>query len=275
MRCRHVRHLLSQDPRGAVTGRRASAVEAHLRDCPACCRLQEEYAAVEEDVRAIAALHAVPRPDLRRRAIDCWATERSMLRVRQPGSFRIARFRTDSPLALPVTVAAGGLLLAMLGLMLARPGPERGRGPEPLPIARRLAPRPFDSTPRSVTRSGSHERGRRVIALQPKLQEPLARAAGSLRQGAAGGVNASWRSARLPARPWEALEAEVRHAVTVRDDLVRVPFPQVAAISDRQIAEAVESYKREAAIVDARLAHEVTLQQKATALSDLCDSLRR
>jgi Putative zinc-finger len=73
---------------------------------------------------------------------------------------------------------------------------------------------------------------------------------------------------------WEQVEARVRQVVRVRDDFVQIPFPQIAAISDRQIAEAVESYKREAAIVDPRLAHEVTLQFKATALSDLCDRLR-
>src|SRR5439155_17700332 len=66
----------------------------------------------------------------------------------------------------------------------------------------------------------------------------------------------------------------VRHAVPVRPDFVRIPFPRLAAVSDRQMAQAVETYKREAAVVDARLSREVTVQQKATALSDLCDHLR-
>jgi hypothetical protein len=60
----------------------------------------------------------------------------------------------------------------------------------------------------------------------------------------------------------------------VRDDFVRIPFPRLASTSDRQIAQAVESYKREAAIVDGRLAREVTLEQRATALADLCERLR-
>jgi hypothetical protein len=81
-----------------------------------------------------------------------------------------------------------------------------------------------------------------------------------------------WRP--LSTEEWEQVEARVRQVVRVRDDFVQIPFPQIAAISDRQIAEAVESYKREAAIVDPRLAHTVTLQFKATALSDLCDRLR-
>jgi hypothetical protein len=73
---------------------------------------------------------------------------------------------------------------------------------------------------------------------------------------------------------WDAFETRVRGSVPVRDEFVTIPFPRLASTSDRQIAEAVESYKREAAVVDVRLTREVTLQQKATALSDLCERLR-
>jgi hypothetical protein len=66
----------------------------------------------------------------------------------------------------------------------------------------------------------------------------------------------------------------VRRTVPVRDDFVQVPFPRLASTADRPIAAAVESYRREAALVDTRLSREVTVQQKATALSDLCDRLR-
>jgi hypothetical protein len=86
----------------------------------------------------------------------------------------------------------------------------------------------------------------------------------------------------LEIRPWaplqrddaQAIEDRVRRDFRGRDDFVRIPFPQMATTSERQIASAVESYKREAAVVDPRLAREVTLQQKATALSDLCEGLR-
>jgi hypothetical protein len=82
------------------------------------------------------------------------------------------------------------------------------------------------------------------------------------------------RATGRPGDDERAIEDQVRRAVRVWDDFVRVPFPRLASASDRQIAAAVESYRREAAVVDARLAREVTLQQKATALSDLCDGLR-
>jgi hypothetical protein len=62
--------------------------------------------------------------------------------------------------------------------------------------------------------------------------------------------------------------------VRVKDDFVRIPFPRVAAVSDRQIVAATEAYKREAAVVDARLAREVTVAAKGMALSDLCERLK-
>jgi hypothetical protein len=73
---------------------------------------------------------------------------------------------------------------------------------------------------------------------------------------------------------WDPIEARVRREVTVRDDFVQILFPRLASTSERQIAHAVESYQREAAIVDTRLAREVTLQQKGMALADLCERLR-
>src|SRR5262249_53778773 len=62
-----------------------------------------------------------------------------------------------------------------------------------------------------------------------------------------------------------------------RDDFVLVPSPRIAAEgagATRAAAEAVAAYKRETAVVDPRLVHNVTLGLKATALSDLCEKLR-
>jgi hypothetical protein len=61
------------------------------------------------------------------------------------------------------------------------------------------------------------------------------------------------------------------------DDFVTVPFPLIAAAGsagDRSAADALAGYRREVAVVDARLARRVTLAVKATALSDLCERLR-
>lgn len=73
---------------------------------------------------------------------------------------------------------------------------------------------------------------------------------------------------------WEAFETRVRRTVQSRDDFVQIPFPRLAAASDGQIAGALASYKREAAVVDPRLSREVAVHQMAMALSDLCERLR-
>jgi hypothetical protein len=73
---------------------------------------------------------------------------------------------------------------------------------------------------------------------------------------------------------WAVLEQRVRRTMPVGDDFVQVPFPRLAAADERQIATALQNYRREAAVVDARLAREVTVRQKAIALSDLCERLR-
>jgi hypothetical protein len=73
---------------------------------------------------------------------------------------------------------------------------------------------------------------------------------------------------------WARVEARVRLNVRVKDDFVQIPFTRLASASGRQIVAAVEQYRREAAVVDARLAREATCAFKATALSDLCEKLR-
>jgi hypothetical protein len=81
-----------------------------------------------------------------------------------------------------------------------------------------------------------------------------------------------WTAA--PQAEWDQIEAQVRRTVHVKDDFVQIPFPRIAATSGRSITQAVESYRREAAVVDPRLSRQVTLQAKGMALSDLCDDLR-
>src|SRR5262249_34750602 len=76
----------------------------------------------------------------------------------------------------------------------------------------------------------------------------------------------------------EAIDHRAWHTpVPQGDDFVFVPLPRIAAggpEGDRAADGALAAYEREVAVVDARLAHKVTLAFKATALSDLCDHLR-
>jgi hypothetical protein len=78
----------------------------------------------------------------------------------------------------------------------------------------------------------------------------------------------------VPAGLSTPIQAPTRPRLRRGDDFVYIPPPRLVDASDSQIAAAVASQEREAAIVDGRLAREVTLAQKAIALSDLCDHLR-
>jgi hypothetical protein len=145
-------------------------------------------------------------------------------------------------------------------------------------IARSTSTRPDVSYPRRVSSPRPLARGSRNGSLAHPAPNAGPRLAAGSRKDAVHGTGGPAERARPGATTspdeWEALAARVRRTLPVRDDFVRVPFPRLVDTSDRQIVAAVDSYKREAAIVDARLAREVTAQQKGTALGDLCERLR-
>jgi hypothetical protein len=103
--------------------------------------------------------------------------------------------------------------------------------------------------------------------------------------------------APLPRQEWSRVEEELRQRVRVRDDFVQIPLPRVAMAADprsfpvedrsprrpyprlpsapdRTIVAVAEQYRKEAAIVDARLFKEVSVAARATAFSDLCEQLK-
>jgi hypothetical protein len=147
------------------------------------------------------------------------------------------------------------------GRIAASPSSSRSAEQTDSPSSRWL---PWDGT------GNTHERSGRP-ALRPSSKRRRAGEVVHRKEDSA-------RTARLWAQPqpddWQALAARERQTLRVRDDFVQVPLPRLASVSERQIAAAVESYKQEVAIIDPRLARVVTLEQKATALSDLCERLR-
>jgi hypothetical protein len=204
---------------------------------------------------------------------------------------------------LPVGAAAGAALLTLLGVGLARWDHRASQAalPAPTDTPHRIAryrpeagsptrphagnndPVEHDTRRRARARPVGSGRPHRDLQQLPAVvvpppQRPILpspRHPGddlAMVNGDLTAVTRQW--VPLYARDANDVETRVRHAVSVRDDFVRIPFPRLASTSDRQIAQAVESYQREAAIVDPRLTREVTLDQKGTALSDLCDRLR-
>jgi hypothetical protein len=289
MNCRRVEHLLSNYLEDRLSEREADTVAAHLRGCPGCRRLRGEILAVGAELREPVA--PLPPPELRRRVVERWMTERAAPAPNQQCGFlalspRPEGARRASPWLPAAPAVVGAVLLAVLTIGLIRWQSERAVRPPTGQIAAqpRVAPTlpgPRLSQPRMVSLIGT------PFTAPPRAAPPsVATFVGDARPSAPP-VRASDflsldgdpardtpRSLPPPTGPWDAIEARVRRVVPVRDDFIRIPFPRLASTSDRQIAAAVESYKREAAIVDARLSHVVSVQQKATALSDLCERLR-
>jgi hypothetical protein len=242
-----------------------------------------------------------------RRQASCLSSPRgpAPAAVRCAAKARLPRFSRQAP-AVPPPVygrvltgatALAILVLAALHLPLARhshhatpdqratlraTAPSRRAPLVPLPA--RLATRAPDSR---ATRLRSLPTDDTSRLLQPAAAPRSATAAPShpVPSSLLGGHDAAdlngdpvadaLRWAALPVDEGNALEARVRRAVRVRDDFVQIPFPRLAAASDQQIAEAVESYKREAAVVDTRLFQKVGLQQKSVSFDDFCQELAR
>jgi putative zinc finger protein len=301
MNCRRVEGLLSKQLDGHLPEHDAAEVTAHLRDCPACCRLQEELRVVGTDVRRLAGLPM--SPGIERRVAERWLRERER-RDERPRALPRAAAAFGSSWARrglgPLAAAASVLVVICLTWVGGRL-PSRGAGGQV--VVRPSPPAPLPATGRGeATRGGSSAPPRTVLGEGPGVRagsapgvsaphsaNPRRRAAHSGPAGATGQSLAAADDLRLlngdsateaptwEARPrdkWEAIEQRVRRIVRPADDFVQIPFPRIASASERQIARAVASYQREAAVVDPRLDRAVTLAQKGTALSDLCEMLR-
>jgi hypothetical protein len=200
---------------------------------------------------------------------------------------------------LPALGAAAAALVAVVGIALVRRGHEGSKVPSATwrvsrPSPGQTADRPLSASPRRerdpdrrmasmprvIPPSARHDGPSVGQRSAPLAVSPPAAARASVGDdlGALNGdpVGETRRWIALSPDEWDALEAHVRETVGRRDDFVQIPFPRLAAASGsaQQIAAAIESYQREAAIVDARLAREVAVHQKAIALSDLCERLR-
>jgi hypothetical protein len=201
MRCHHVEPLLSDRLERSLPAREAEAVAAHLRDCAACRRRADDFAAAGADLRSLA--ERIVPPDLERPIAERWLAEREAVEPR-PGRTADSRegwspravpqqpklvptFGVSRPLA-PGWCAACGVAAALLLVMLARPLAHQGRRRTPKPssplAARVQRPSPAlpGASPNSplgdsdladprVARSTnrSHGRGPAAASVQPAL----------------------------------------------------------------------------------------------------------
>lgn len=72
----------------------------------------------------------------------------------------------------------------------------------------------------------------------------------------------------------EAVLARIDRTMRQGDDFVRVPFPRVAGADAASLKAAATAYRQAKEVVDARLAHNVSLSVKGLAFSDLCKKLQ-
>src|SRR5262249_10913134 len=74
MNCHHVRKLLSDHLDDLLPRRQASAITAHLSDCPACRQLRDNILRVEAAYRELPDRVCIRNSDLEQRAIQSWST---------------------------------------------------------------------------------------------------------------------------------------------------------------------------------------------------------
>jgi hypothetical protein len=256
------------------------AARAHLAGCPGCAALVQADTATNAFLRRVRTVRPPVDVDLAWNAIERELEERSA---------RTSRIDWHRPLTLAATALASvGVIAALLWgytsatnssgdkmersgsrSLVRRHGADAGLGERDWKQQAKQSPPAHPSVPpHAPARADGHPSSR---SRDPRPQSPIGKDLTYVSRA----PEAAVRQCRtLPQDEWAQIEARVCRTIRVRDDFVQIPFPRIAAITDRQIAAAVESYKREAAIVDPRLSNHVILQQKATALSDLCERLR-
>jgi hypothetical protein len=278
----------------ATVHRAKDTLTVHLRECEVCRQQWEEIVAFEGKARQALDARFLRDGDLRSHAIDRWLTQKTPTE-RKPGSR--PSWQRAAALGAVLFIAGGTLWLARW----ERREPSRPSSPALAQISER---EPFASLPasRSQLRSRSargpvpHGKPRSGLwgrpaspslpfAAPPQNKRTTIHAniasRGALEATPLNDLTSLNREPDGTIQPWMSLEegaarvqARVEQTVRVREEFVQIPYPRLADDSGRLIAEAAESYRREAAVVDARLARAVTLEQKATALSDLCERLR-
>jgi hypothetical protein len=302
MKCQECEELIATATRD---GLETDAVAPHLARCGAC----RDYATHAREVAAILSEWRAPAPERSTAAAAREAVLTQLIAdrtVRSAGDEAHAvtfprRWNRAPLLSLPAfgtATAAVALLLAVL--LLSRGGHQRTVVRDairsPMAPRREAAPhQPALATDGSRTRglpmqspdaTGRHDR--RSIGPGSRGRSPRD-VAGLLLPGGRASmgddltyVNEEREAAQtgwtgLTRGEMTAAATPIRRDARRGDDFVTLPFPRLAALGltgDRTAVAAVESYQREAAVVDLRLTREVTLALKATALSDLCDRLR-
>src|SRR5207248_2176034 len=71
------------------------------------------------------------------------------------------------------------------------------------------------------------------------------------------------------------IEAYVRRTTERKDEFVSIPFPRIAGLGNAGVRAAIAEYRRQAAIIDARLSYKVSLGDKGVSFADLSAMLKK
>ncbi len=302
--CRRVQNRLWEYAKGALPREETARIDDHVAGCQACAsRLRA--------ARKAAGLVATARDLAISDTIGSWAALRTRLEDgATPGAAASARTGRSIPRHWLWTggLAAAAGVAALAALLIGIQSPRLHHGSS---IGREFAAGRNSGAPQRFRRSGSPENYALRHEPLPSWLGPASNGAhGSVSRAMAS--PAPHGQSTSPARPVEplphpaapeqddliALNAGTGSALyrwtawapdevaalkqriddTLRksgkgDDFVSVPFPQIASTDRRALQAAAEEYRQQKEIVDTRLSRDVTVAEKAVALSDLCREL--
>ena len=302
MNCRQAQRAVSVRRSEALTPETARRLAAHLDACAPCRDFARALDTALGEVReARRALPIAPvSPSLAHRAVRSWgaAGQQRTPPVERRGS-RLPALAALGGAAAVVVAAGAGVMLTQRGGSGLPAQTEEPPTTGPARVARQDAGSPTTGARRTGTRPDVREKetplpGNRPVRDQgtgpfpgrPSVDSPAAapRIVRKTPPAAPAGDDLAYinadpaaslgRWARLPEDDTLALAERLRRSVRGGDgEFVFIPFPRVAS-SDRQaMATAVAAYRREAAVVDARLIRTVSVAAKGEAFADLCERL--
>lgn len=279
MHCQEAHILMAKRMKEGLNAEQDAALAGHFRTCAAC---RQEDATL---------------PSFLGRILACKPESSSALRIPRPALDVIlhhAQQRRRGFAWRAPALAFGCLAVLLLGLWIQQNHrvSATGRPTENVVHVQTDARPPYPQAARprqpQIAETGTKPSARIPLAIRvrPRLF-PESRHVPSVLRSAAGnsaGIpDASYLDGRDPqlAAYWAAGVNNARSEATgpslppVKDDFVRIPWPQIAGLDSRAVEAARRVYAQEAQIVDSRLFRKVTLHEKGASLETVCATLKK
>ncbi len=292
MTCRKAESLLVRRLCSALSDRQNAALELHLEACGVC---RDRLEGLRSGTSLLAQIEELPTPSgLAHRALERYSTCKP---DRQPVFAGIFGVR------LAVAALAGAILVGTAALQAVRrpeidlvqePSPRRDTAKSPEARGIRESPSPIAGAVKVSPRvpelarlrhtvpvenaSGGQDR-RSGVQRAVRMREPEKPVVDDLQylDGYAPALASRWLGGDDERQEIHELLTRQLSRISVKDDFVEIPYPQIAdaARKSEAVEAAVRKYDREAQIVDARLFRKVTLRLRHTPLTEFCRVLQQ